>query len=44
MHKYVTFVEKESEKSALKVYIIEKLDIIVIIQENKEVQYIVFVI
>ena len=36
MQKYVIFVEKESYKSFLKVYIIGKLKIIVIIQENIE--------
>ena len=44
MQKYVKFMEKESYKSLLKINIIEKLEIIVIIQVNIETQYIVFVI
>ena len=40
----VTFAEKESYKSSLKVKIIEKLKIIVIIQVNIEAQHIIFVI
>ena len=42
--KYVTFVEKESQKRLLKIKIIEKSDIIVIIQVNTETQHIVLVI
>ena len=44
MQKYVTFVGKESWQNSLKIKIIEKLEIITIIQENREVQHIVFVI
>ena len=42
--KHVTFVEKESQKRLLKIKIIEKSDIIVIIQVNTETQHIVLVI
>ena len=41
--KYVTFVEKESYISSLKIKIIEKLDIIAIIQANIDVEHMVFV-
>ena len=44
MQKYVTFVEKESYKCSLKINIIEKLEIIVILQVNIEAQHIVFII
>ena len=44
LQNYVTFAEKESYKSSLKVKIIEKLKIIAIIQVNIEAQHIIFVI
>ena len=44
MQKIVTFVEKESYKSSLKVNIIEKLEIISKIQVHIETQQIAFVI
>ena len=44
MQKYVTFKEKESNKSSLKTAIIEKLEIIAIIQVNIETKHIVFAI
>ena len=44
MQKFITFAGKESDKSLLKINIIEKLEIIAIIQINKEVQHIVFVV
>ena len=40
----VIFVEKESEKSSLKLYIFRKLNINFTIQVNIEVQHMVFVI
>ena len=40
----VTFVEKQSWKSSLKIKVIEKLEIIAIIQVNIELQHIAFVI
>ena len=43
MQKFITFAGKESDKSLLKINI-EKLEIIAIIQINKEVQHIVFVV
>ena len=44
MPEIVTFVEKQHYKSSLKIKIIEKLEIIAIIQVNIETQHIVFVI
>ena len=44
MQKFITFAEKEYDKSSLKINIIEKLEIIAIMQINKEVQHIVFVV
>ena len=44
MQEIVTLVGKKSYKSSLKRKIIERLEIIAIIQVNIEAQYIVFVI
>ena len=43
MQKYVIFMEKKSYKSLLMIKIIEKLETIVILQVNIDVQDIVFV-
>ena len=44
MQKYVTFKDKESYKSSLKINIIKKLEIIATIQVSIEAQHIVFAI
>ena len=43
MQQYVTFAEKHSQSSLLKIKIIEKLGTIAILQVNTEVQLIVYV-
>ena len=43
MQQYVTFAEKHSKSSLLKIKIIEKLGTIAILQVNTEVQLIVYV-
>ena len=44
MRRNVTFVEKDSQKSLLKIKIIKKLETIAILQVNTKVQHIAYVI
>ena len=44
MRQHVTFVEKDSSKNLLKIKIIKKLETIVMLQVNTEVQRIVCVV
>ena len=44
MRQHVTFVEKDSSKNLLKIKIIKKLETIVMLQVNTEVQRIVYIV
>ena len=44
MRQHVTFVEKYSSKNLLKIKIIKKLETIVMLQVNTEVQRIVYIV